>query len=44
MWAAKANVRNFAYAGAAGTTSTSATSRAYSPDGGSARWEHIWKA
>jgi ABC-type transport system substrate-binding protein len=44
MWAAKANVRNFAYAGGAGTTSTSATSRAYSPDGGSARWEHIWKA
>ena len=44
MWAAKANVRNFAYANAASATSVNGSSRAYSPDGGSARWEHIWKA
>ena len=44
MWAAKANVRNFAYANAATATSVNGSSRAYSPDGGSARWEHIWTA
>jgi hypothetical protein len=44
MFAARANVRNFAYAGAATATSNRASSRAYSPDGGSARWEHIYKA
>ena len=46
MFAARANVRNFAYAAAAsatGATATRATTRAYSPDGGSARWEHIYK-
>jgi ABC-type transport system substrate-binding protein len=44
MFAARANVRNFAYAGAATVSSDRASSRAYSPDGGSARWEHIYKA
>ncbi len=44
MFAARANVHNFAYAGAATATSNRASSRAYSPDGGSARWEHIYKA
>ena len=46
MFAARANVRNFAYAAAApgtGANPTRSTSRAYSPDGGSARWEHIYK-
>jgi ABC-type transport system substrate-binding protein len=44
MFAARANVRNFAYAGAATASSNRASARAYSPDGGSARWEHIYKA
>jgi hypothetical protein len=46
MFAARANVRNFAYAAAApgtGANPTRSTSRAYSPDGGSARWEHVYK-
>ncbi len=45
MFAARANVKNFAYAGAVGPTATGnkTTARAYSPDGGSARWEYIYK-
>jgi len=44
MWAARANVKNFAYASAATATGNNGSARAYSPDGGSARWEHIYKA
>lgn len=47
MWVARANVQNFAYANSAsgtGATPTRGSARAYSPDGGSARWEHIYKA
>ena len=46
QFVARANVKNFAYAGTPGTMGSSAnkaTARAYSPDGGSARWEHIFK-
>jgi hypothetical protein len=47
MFAARANVRNFAYANSAsgaGANPNRGSARAYSPDGGSARWEHIYKA
>ncbi|NBV27366.1 MAG: hypothetical protein EBR99_08650, partial [Actinobacteria bacterium] len=44
MWVARANVHNFAYANAVATQGGRGSTRAYSPDGGSARWEHIWKA
>jgi len=43
MFAARANVKNFAYAGGASATGNRTASRAYSPDGGSARWEYIYK-
>jgi len=47
MFAARANVRNFAYATSAsgtGPTPNRGFGRAYSPDGGSAAWEHIYFA
>ena len=43
MWAARANVKNYAYAGATGATGNRTAARSYNPDGGSARWEHIYK-
>ena len=48
MFAARANVKNFAYASSAltstGANANRGSARAYSPDGGSARWEHIYVA
>lgn len=44
MWAARANVKNFAFASAATATSNNGSARAYCNNGGSSRWEHIYKA
>ena len=37
-WAARSNVQNWAYG-----TAADGTTRCLSPDGGSARWDQIWK-